>query len=121
MRWNKKTIALSSTEAEYIASAHATKEVLWLRHLLSEIGFPQLNPTLIYCDNQSCLALTKNSRFHDRSKHIELRYHFLRQKVEDKEIIFEYTPTTTMWADIFTKALPRIKHDACALALGLNP
>jgi len=74
--WNskkQKTIALSSTKVEYIASTHVTKEVLWIQHLLSEIGFPQLHPTLIYCDNQSCLALTKNPCFQYCLKYIEFR------------------------------------------------
>lgn len=105
--WNLKkqrSITLSSTKVEYIALTHVTKEVLWLRHLRNEIGFSQLQPTVIYCDNQSCLALTKNSRFHNCPKHIEIRYNFIGQKGEGKEIIFQYTPMTTMWGDIFTKA-----------------
>ena len=68
----QKTVALSSTEAENIGAANVTEEIIWLRHLLSKIGFAQPLPTLIYCNNQTYLALTRNPRFHDRSKHIEL-------------------------------------------------
>jgi hypothetical protein len=91
-------VALSSTEVEYIAAATATKELLWLQTLLTELGYPITLPSILYCDNQSCIALAKNPKFHERSKHIDIKYHFLREKVESKLIQFEFTPTTEMWA-----------------------
>lgn len=70
-------VALSSTEAEYIAAATATKELLWLQALVGELQFPLQLPSTLFCDNLSCIALTKNPRFHNRSKHISIRFCFL--------------------------------------------
>lgn len=106
-------VALSSTEAEYIAAATATKELLWLQTIIYELGYSLSQPSIIYTDNQSCIGLSENPKFHDRSKHIDLRYHFLREKVKNKIIQLEYTPTQYMWADILTKSLPKVKHQAC--------
>jgi hypothetical protein len=113
-------VALSSTEAEYVAAATATKELVWLQALLSEIGYSIQMPCTIFSDNQSSIALSKNRRFHERSKHIEIKYHFLREKVETNVLQLEYTPTGIMWADILTKSLPKSKHDTCAAANGLT-
>jgi len=70
---NKKQqlVALSSTESEYMALSKATIEVVWLRHLLNELGFPQSNSTIIYFDNQSTIALSKNTTYHFRGKHVD--------------------------------------------------
>ena len=73
----QKSVALSSTEAEYMAASQATCEALWLRKLLVDLVDQRLRPTVIYCDNQSCIQLSENPVFHDRSKHIEIRYHFI--------------------------------------------
>ena len=114
----KQTIvALSSTEAEYIAAATATKELLWLQALLQELGYSLLLPSTLFCDNQSCISLSENPKFHDRSKHIDLRFHFLREKVQAKILKLHFTSTSTMWADILTKSLPKDKHQACIHAL----
>jgi len=71
-------VALSSAEAEYMAANLASCDVLWLRKLLSGLFDVELSPTVIYCDNQSSIKLTKNPVFHDRTKHIEITYHFIR-------------------------------------------
>jgi len=114
----KQTIvALSSTEAEYIAAATATKELLWLQALLQELGYSLTFPGIIYCDNQSCITLSANPKYHDRSKHIDLRFHFLREKVQAKILKLQFTSTSTMWADILTKSLPKDKHQTCIQAL----
>jgi hypothetical protein len=123
LSWHSKkqqVVALSSTEAEYVAAATATKELVWLQTLLSEIGYSIQMPCTIFSDNQSSIALSKNPRFHERSKHIEIKYHFLREKVETNVLQLEYTPTGIMWADILTKSLPKSKHDTCAAANGLT-
>ena len=73
----QKSVALSSAEAEYMATSHASCEVLWLCKLLVNLFGQELRPTVIYCDNQSCIQLSENLVFHDRSKHIEIRYHFI--------------------------------------------
>jgi hypothetical protein len=109
--WSAKrqpTTALSSTEAEYMALTQATKEAIWLRRLLLELGFPQ-QITTIFEDNQSTIALAKNPVHHQRTKHIDVRHHFVREQVEIGSIQLEYIPTTDMIADALTKALPRPK------------
>ena len=83
----QKTIALSSAEAEYKAAPATVGEALWLRRILEDGGKPQSEPTLIQCDNQSCIALAKSPVFHARSKHIEIQYHFVREKILDGEIV----------------------------------
>ena len=74
----QKSVALRSTEAEYMAANQASCEVIWLRKLLVGLFGRELRPTTIYCDNQSCIKLFENPVFHDRSKHIEIRYNFIR-------------------------------------------
>jgi hypothetical protein len=106
--WTSKkqnTVALSTTEAEYMALSHTTKEAIWLRGLLRELGYTQNQATTIFEDNQSCINLAKNPVHHARSKHIDIQHHFIREKIISKEIHLEYTPTEEMIADIFTKPL----------------
>jgi hypothetical protein len=110
--WNsakQKTVSLSSTEAEYLALTTAIKEALWLKQLLFELNRKQEEITM-YCDNKSTICLSKNPEFHSRTKHIDIRYHFIKEKITKKIIKIEYIPTDQMLADILTNALPRIKH-----------
>jgi hypothetical protein len=74
----QKSVALSSTEVEYMASSQASCEAIWFRKLLVGLFGRELSSTVIHCDNQSCIKLFENPMFHDRSKHIEIRYHFIR-------------------------------------------
>lgn len=104
-------VALSSTEAENMAAATATKELL--QTMIHELNFSLQLPSILFCDNQSCIALTNNPRFHDRSEHVDIRYYFIRENVANKLLQFEYIPTSQLWADILTKSLPKIKHQAC--------
>jgi hypothetical protein len=98
--------ATSTTEAEYIAASDATKEAVWLRRLLIQIdSFPN-NPVRLLCDNQSSIRLVHNPVHHNRTKHIQIRYHFIREKQEEGEIDIVYVTTTHQLADIFTKSLP---------------
>ena len=69
---------LSTAEAEYVATCSAICEVVWLRKLLSDLFDLELDATCIYCDNQSCVKLSENPMFHDKSKHIEIKYHYIR-------------------------------------------
>jgi hypothetical protein len=110
-------VALSSTEAEYIAAATAIKKLLWLQVLLQELGYSLIFPGIIYCDNQSCITLSANPKYHNWSKHIDLRFHFLREKVQAKILKLQYTSASTMWVDILTKSLTKDKHQTCIQAL----
>ena len=102
-----------------MALAKATAEAVWLRKLLCELGFQQSNPTTIYCDSQSTIALSANPKYHSRSKHVDTQYHFTREKVLTHEIQLSYVSTNDMTADILTKSLPNDKHHRCMTCLGM--
>lgn len=101
----QKTVSLSSAEAEYIAATDAACEAVWLRRILSDVEQKQEAPTTIFCDNNSTIAMTKNPVFHARTKHIELRHHFIRDLVSDKKIQLKFINTNEQLADGFTKAV----------------
>eukprot|EP00253_Pinus_taeda_P023120 PITA_23120 len=88
-----ESVALSSVEAEYMASSLASCEAIWLRKMLFGLFVQRLRPSVIYCDNQSCIKLTENLVFHDRSKHIGIKYHFIRGYVQKGVVKLEYIPT----------------------------
>jgi hypothetical protein len=106
------TVALSTTEAEYMSAAEAAKEAIWLRALLSDLGHAQSAATRIFEDNRGCIELSKNPIIHQRSKHIAIRHHFIREKTASGEVYLEHIPTERMVADIFTKPLPRPRFQA---------
>ncbi|KIJ41161.1 hypothetical protein M422DRAFT_172542 [Sphaerobolus stellatus SS14] len=121
--WSSKkqsSTAQSSTEAEYMAATHAAKEALWLRMFMRELGFEQDSPTPLYVDNQSAITLVKNSEFHSRTKHINVRYHFIRENVEDEQIELVYIPTEDQVADALTKGLSKVKLDKFIDRMGLK-
>lgn len=98
-------MALSTTESEYMAASEAAKEVLWLRQLLIDIDEPQLMITLCI-DNQSAIKLIHNPIYHKRTKHIDIRYNFIRENVQKNIIVIKYVPSMCQLADFLTKALP---------------
>jgi hypothetical protein len=102
----QRTVALSSTEAEYIALTETVKECIWLRSLFTFLGLDMKDASTINEDNQSCMKLAKNAIFHKRTKHIEIQYHFTREVMERKEATLVYCPTKEMVADMLTKYLP---------------
>jgi hypothetical protein len=121
--WSSKKqelVTLSTTEAEYVAATHAAKEAMWLRRFIQEIFRPLSRPTTIHCDNQSAIALAKSGAFHARTKHIDIRYHFIRFSVDQGSISLIYCPTDDMTADTLTKPLPSLKAKHFAAALGLR-
>jgi hypothetical protein len=118
----QKVVALSSTEAEYVGYADASKEGIWIRQLHDELlgGTVTRRPQLIFCDNMSAMALVKNAKFHDKSKHIDVKHHFVRDAHEKGLIDLQYLPTADMPADIMTKALARDVHWKHVGILGLR-
>ncbi len=120
--WSSKkqpTIALSSTEAEYRGATMATCEVAWLRKLLGDLGLHVDRQVVIYCDNFSSIQLAKNPVFHARMKHIEVHYHFIREKVLAGEIDLTYVNTEDQVDEIFTKVLGVEKHHRFHSMLGV--
>ena len=114
--WSAKKqpiITLSSTEAEYVALTHAVKDIIWIHKLLKDLSFlHSLSlPTTFYCDNQGAIRLSTNATFHGRTKHIDVHFHFIRQTISSGHISLVYVPTGGMTADIFTKALDRVKFE----------
>lgn len=107
----QRTVALSSTEAEYMALSEACKEAIYLKNLMSELGMYDKNkPLSLYSDSQSSLKLASNPLFHKRTKHIDVRHHFTRECVMNNQIKIHYLQTSSMPADIFTKGLCANKH-----------
>ncbi|PKU66659.1 putative mitochondrial protein [Dendrobium catenatum] len=107
--WSVKkqtTIARSSTEAEYRAIASVTTEIIWLRQLLKELNCPQTEPTKLYCDNTSAIALANNPVYHARTKHIEIDCHFIRDCIKNRSIQIHHISSQDQLADLFTKSLP---------------
>jgi hypothetical protein len=121
--WSSKLqtlVALSTTEAEYIAAVTAGQEILWLRNLFSELGFAMDKPSTLYIDNQSAISVAKDPEHHGRMKHLDLRYFWLRDAVQEGKIQVTHCPTDKMPADLLTKALERVKVSACVEMLGLR-
>eukprot|EP00253_Pinus_taeda_P016688 PITA_16688 len=107
----QRSVALSSAEAEYMAASLAACEAIWMRKILVGLFGSHLDPTVIYCDNQSCIKLSVNPVFHDRSKHIDIRYHHIRDCVQRRIMLLSYIPTEDQDVDILTKALTRSKFE----------
>ena len=121
--WSSKkqnVMSLLSMEAEYIVQTHAAKEAIWLRGFMNEMYGKKKKPLTISCDNQGTIALVKDNKFHSRTKHIDLQYHFIREAVEDGKINVKYILTDVNVSDIFTKALPKPKFERMVELLGLR-
>ena len=118
-------VTLSTAESEYVAATDAAKEGLWIRSFIAQIFEPTFtliqNPTILNSDNQAAIAISKDHQFHGRTKHIDVRYHFIRYIIEDGKIILVYCPTEEMIADSLTKALPSAKAKHFAAGFGLGP
>jgi len=108
------------TEVEYVAQTHAAKEAVWLHHLFGEL-FPVINkPTDLHSDSQSVIVLTIGGHYHARTKHIDIRYHFIHYIIEARSIKLIYCPTDQQTADTLTKALPSIKAKHFVHAMGVQ-
>eukprot|EP00731_Ephydatia_muelleri_P034359 Em0056g18a len=113
-------VALSTTEAEYVALGAATQEVVWLRRLLSDIKASPKMPTIISEDNQGTIAIARNPVYHARTKHIDIKYHYVREALMDGVIDLVYCPTQQMTADILTKPLSRDQFETLRHEMGLK-
>uniref|UniRef100_A0AAV1U2G4 RxLR effector candidate protein n=1 Tax=Peronospora matthiolae TaxID=2874970 RepID=A0AAV1U2G4_9STRA len=124
IRWRSKkqrSVALSSTEAEYMALSEATQQATWLKTFMRELGEEAGDDALtIYEDNQGAIALAKNPEFHKRTKHIDNRYHFVREKVKKNQVVLQYCPTQDMLADITTKAIAAPQFTILCSKLGIT-
>ena len=117
----QRTVALSSTEAEYMALSEAIQEAVWLKAFTSELGEEVSDGALtVFEDNQGAIALAKNPEFHKRTKHIDIRYHFVREKVEEGQVVLKYCPTQDMLADIMTKPITAAQFDTLRTKLGIQ-
>lgn len=114
----QKCVALNTTEAEFIAVTEASKELLWLKRLACELGFKQ-DKYVLFCDNQSAIHLSKNASFHSRSKHIEVRYHWIRDVLYSKKMQLEKVHTDDNGADMLTKVVTRKKLEVCRRLAGM--
>lgn len=115
----QRTVALSSTEAEYMGISDGVKEAIYLRRFLKELRFENADSVEIMCDNVGAIKLASNPIHHSRTKHIDIRHHFVREVLETGDIKLDYVPTDDMAADILTKGLPTGKHRNCVRLLGV--
>ena len=116
----QRSVALSTMEAEYMALAEVTKEIIWFRGVLGELDLLSNKPTTVYEDNQSCILLAQERRFHGQAKHINIRYNFIRDCVQDGTIQLEYCSSTEMVADALTKHLGRVAYQRLVALMHLN-
>lgn len=116
----QETVALSSCEAEFMVGTEAARQAIWLEELLSEVTEQPIEKVIIRIDNQSAIALTRNPVFHGRSKHIHLKFHFIKECVEKREIGVEHVASNKQKADILTKALGNIKFVEMKNLIGIR-
>lgn len=114
------TVALSTAEAEYVALSAATQEAIWLPRLLADVGVPPKGPTVIHEDNQGAISMAKNAVGHARTKHIDIRYLFVREGVQNGAIALKYVATDEMIADILTKPLPKHRFEKLVTKLSMR-
>ena len=123
LTWSSKRqpfVTLSSTEAEFVAAVEAGKEIKWTRNILTEFGFPLTLPSTLFVDNKSGISVAKNPEHHGRMKHLDLRFYWLREAVEEGLIDPLYVSTHEQVADILTKAVAKKVVEFAVPLLGLE-
>ena len=119
--WGSKkqnSVALSTAEAEYVAAALCCAQVLWIKQQLSDFGL-KIEQVPIFCDNTSAINIVKNLVQHKRTKHVDIRHHFLRDNVEKGQISMNFCTTEEQIADIFTMSLAREHFERNRMELGM--
>ena len=119
--WHSKKqncVSLSTAQAEYIAARSCCTQLLWMKHMLEDYGFQQGKLSL-FCDNTSAINISKNPVLHSRTKHIEIRYHFIRNLVDDDLLEMSFIPTENQLADLFTKPLDNARFESLRKAIGI--
>jgi hypothetical protein len=122
--WTSKlhpVISLSIAESKYIVLSEAAKNIYYLKRLLNELGLSSHGPTQLLSDNQACIKLVSNPIMHSKTKHIDILFHFIREKAKGGEIQVHYIPTTYQQADFLTKPLPYPSFIANRDAAGIKP
>ncbi|MCO5583423.1 hypothetical protein L7F22_037334 [Adiantum nelumboides] len=112
-------VTQSTTEAEYVAASEACKEAIWLGRLVIDLGIKEEKP-MLHCDSQSAIQLAHNPVYHSKTKHVDVKYHFIREMVEDKQVHLVKVHTTDNPADLLTKGLPRKSFAHCCKLLGVG-
>ena len=113
-------VALSTYEAEYVAAATAACQVVWLRRLLGELTGAEAHPPALMVDNQPAIALAKNPVLYDRSKHIDVKFHFLRDCVDGGQIVIEFVKIGRQLTDVLTKPLGRLRLTELKKMIGIE-
>ena len=112
-------VAHSTAEAEYIAAYVAAKQLIWLRKMLSDLDCNQQNPTTLFCDNTSAIAISKNYVFHDKTKHMKIKFHAIRFQQEG-ELELCYCTSEDQLADFFTKPLAKTRFEDLRARIGMT-
>jgi len=113
-------VALSTAETEYVAATAAACQVIWMRRMLRSLFQEQAKGTVICCDNSSAIALSKNVVFHKRTKHIDTKFHYIRELVNNGEIVLKHCRTQEQVADILTKSLGHKSFEFLRKCLGMT-
>ncbi|GKU93722.1 hypothetical protein SLEP1_g7290 [Rubroshorea leprosula] len=116
----EEVVAQSTAEAEYISAVEASNHAIWLRKMLSDMGQPQFDPSLIYVDNTSAIAIAQNPVQHKRTKHVHVKYHVIRQYIKNKQIQLLHCSSDVQLADILTKSLPKQRFEMLREQLGVT-
>jgi hypothetical protein len=114
-------VALSTAEAEYVSASEATAQAIWLRFVLDDFGEMQAEVTPLFYDNMSAISMAKNPVFHQKTRHINKKYHFIREALQEGVINMQFCRSEEQLADIFTKAFPKDRFKQLRLNLEVKP